>query len=54
LQEVKNYEVKNLFNTRSTKWLAKLFTTKEINEIKEFVRHVRDKADVTIEMFSVG
>lgn len=53
LLQIKNYEVKNLFNTRSTKWLAKLFTTKEINEIKEFVRHVRDKADVTIEMFSV-
>ena len=53
LLQIKNYEVKNLFNTRSTKWLARLFTTKEINEIKEFVRHVRDKADVTIEMFSV-
>ena len=47
----KNYDANNLFNNKSKKWFQKLFTSKEIKEIKEDILQVVDNANLTIERF---
>lgn len=51
LLQNKNYEAKNLFNTERIKWFKKIFTSKEIKEITEYIRLVADNSNLTIERF---
>jgi hypothetical protein len=51
LLQNKNYEAKNLFNTERIKWFKKIFTSKEIKEIRDFIRFVADNGNLTIDRF---
>ena len=51
LVQNKNYEAKDLFNAERIKWFTKIFTSKEIKEIREYIRLVAYKANLTIEKF---